>query len=227
MNEAERRLWFASNTDCCQYTLPIVGSNKNPPVGYEAKSGSGRCRCTGNGRGLNSCGELCCDNSPYTSTDPSSSYYFKKGGNGNIFNLCWQHIELNHYNEWWSDGRKGHIDQRKEIANLPIVGSNKNPPVGYEPKEGSGRCMCTGNGRGLNSCGELCCEHSPYTSTDPSSSRYFKKGGNGDFSNLCWQRKMDSTMYVSVHGHHKSCSSMGYEDIRSPVECTKAAKAVW
>merc|ERR1719461_869902 len=78
MNEAERRLWFASNTDCCQYTLPIVGSNKNPPVGYEAKSGSGRCRCTGNGRGLNSCGELCCDNSPYTSTDPSSSYYFKK-----------------------------------------------------------------------------------------------------------------------------------------------------
>jgi len=79
--------------DCstkCFDALPIVGSNSSPPMGYVAKSGSGPCLCSGNGIGLNSCGELCCASSPFTSTDPDDQYFYQNGGAADISNLCWQ-----------------------------------------------------------------------------------------------------------------------------------------
>merc|ERR1711871_328574 len=70
-------------------TLPS-GSNKNPPMGYSAKAGSGPCRCRGSGYGLDSCGELCCAHSPYTDPDPNGKYYFGKGGTRTSANLCYE-----------------------------------------------------------------------------------------------------------------------------------------
>ena len=71
-------------------THPAVGSNALPPAGYRAKAGSGPCMCRGSGMGLDSCGELCCANSPFTATDPSSNDYFGKGGHRTDANLCWE-----------------------------------------------------------------------------------------------------------------------------------------
>jgi hypothetical protein len=71
-------------------THPVVGSNALPPAGYRAKAGSGPCMCRGGGRGLDSCGELCCANSPFTATDPSSGDYFGNGGHRTDANLCWE-----------------------------------------------------------------------------------------------------------------------------------------
>jgi len=72
------------------HVYPIVGSNADPPPGFIAKSGSGPCKCTGNGLGLNSCGNLCCADSPWTSTNPADQYYFANGGQKSLENLCWK-----------------------------------------------------------------------------------------------------------------------------------------
>lgn len=69
--------------------LPSVASNSDPPIGYRAKIGSGPCRCRGNGLGLDACGHLCCDQSPFTSTNPRDSLHYTRGGQGTIDNLCW------------------------------------------------------------------------------------------------------------------------------------------
>lgn len=69
--------------------LPYADSNAKPPEGYKAKSGSQACRCQGNKLGLDACGDLCCENSPYTSTDPTDELYFMNGGTKSAANLCW------------------------------------------------------------------------------------------------------------------------------------------
>ena len=74
-------------------SYPKVGPNALPPAGYKAKSGSGPCKCRGSGTGLDSCGKLCCANSPWSATDPSSSYYFAKhpfASRRTAANLCWE-----------------------------------------------------------------------------------------------------------------------------------------
>ena len=71
-------------------SIANLKENSPPPRGYKAKPGSGACRCRGSGYGIDSCGTLCCAASPYTSTDPSSKYYYKKGGSRGIANLCFE-----------------------------------------------------------------------------------------------------------------------------------------
>uniref|UniRef100_A0A7S1IMM1 MACPF domain-containing protein n=1 Tax=Eutreptiella gymnastica TaxID=73025 RepID=A0A7S1IMM1_9EUGL len=65
------------------------GSNKSPPPGWEAKTGSGACQCKGSGNGLESCGELCCAASPWTDPDPNGEYYYKKGGK-TLEDMCYK-----------------------------------------------------------------------------------------------------------------------------------------
>jgi hypothetical protein len=88
----------SSSAHCFDGTLPIVESNRNPPPGYVAKPGSGPCQCGGSGFGLKSCGELCCEHSPYTSTNPDSEYYYERGSSsrstGTAVNLCWTPLEV-------------------------------------------------------------------------------------------------------------------------------------
>jgi len=141
-------------------------ANSMPPLGYSAKPGSGPCGCSHNAIGLYSCGDLCCTNSPYTSTDPSHQYYYKNGGTKSLDNLCFEDTSL-------------------DSLKLP---SNSNPPPGYKAKDGSGTCTCNGNGGGLASCGDLCCTNSPYTSTDPSNQHYYKNGGTSSMKNLCFEK---------------------------------------
>ncbi len=74
------------------YTLPQLRENSAPPTGYKAKPGSGPCECRGSGYGRDSCGTLCCDASPYTSTIPGNKYYYKNGGNRTTDNLCYEKI---------------------------------------------------------------------------------------------------------------------------------------
>jgi len=51
-----------------------VCSNRWPPAGYYCPGGCGKCKCTGNGHGFNSCGRLCCSHSP-TPRDGSNPCY--------------------------------------------------------------------------------------------------------------------------------------------------------
>lgn len=74
----------------------------------------------------------------------------------------------------------------KPISELRL-GSNSNPPYGYKAKGGSGDCKCTGNGVGINSCGDLCCESSPNNSLiEEDGIQYY----DGDESKLCWERDL-------------------------------------
>ncbi|MDA0713001.1 MAG: hypothetical protein O2897_03330, partial [bacterium] len=66
--------------------LPLLKSNAAAPLCWKAKPDSGPCRCTGEGKGLDSCGALCCAASPYTSTIPTDSNYY----GGNPSNLCFE-----------------------------------------------------------------------------------------------------------------------------------------
>ena len=75
---------------------------------------------------------------------------------------------------------------QKRVA-IPKLGSNSAAPPGYLPKKGAGKCQCRNSGRGLDSCGELCCFHSPYTASDPNDKFYY---GNKDPNN--WQRHKDN-----------------------------------
>merc|ERR1712205_256237 len=88
-------------------------------------------------------------------------------------------------------GRHNRRRRATSTYNRLPAGSNKNPPAGYMPKPGSGKCRCRGSGHGLDSCGELCCAASPYT--DPSTStsvKYsYKNGGRRSTSNFCYQRR--------------------------------------
>ena len=68
----------------------IHSSNTDPPPGFTAKQGSGPCQCTRTGWGLDSCGALCCANSPFTSTDPTDDNYYGNGGYRTVENLCWE-----------------------------------------------------------------------------------------------------------------------------------------
>ena len=70
--------------------LPHAKSNSDPPDGFKAKAGSGPCKCQGSGIGLDSCGSLCCADSPYTSTDPTDKDYFMNGGQKSKANVCWE-----------------------------------------------------------------------------------------------------------------------------------------
>jgi hypothetical protein len=72
-----------------QDELPHLTANRFAPPGYVAKPESGACGCKDDGLGLNACGELCCENSPYTSTDPKDPSYYMNGGTRSIDNLCW------------------------------------------------------------------------------------------------------------------------------------------
>ena len=74
------------------FPLPQLRENSAPPTGYKAKPGSGPCECRGSGYGRDSCGTLCCDASPYTSTIPGNKYFYRNGGNRNIDNLCYEKI---------------------------------------------------------------------------------------------------------------------------------------
>merc|ERR1719461_1355819 len=130
MNEAERRLWFASNTDCCQYDcfkngIKYLGND----VGRAEKTSS-VAHC-----------QLKCRN------DAQCKFFSYQNGWCNM----------------------------KSSGSSPVVQA------------------------GVISGPKVC--------------------------DLAHRR--DNTIYVSVHGHHKSCSSMGYEDILSAAECTKAAIALW
>ena len=70
--------------------LPFLTNNRFAPTGYKAKADSGPCQCKDEGFGLDSCGELCCENSPYTATDPQDPFYYMNGGTRSTKNLCWE-----------------------------------------------------------------------------------------------------------------------------------------
>merc|ERR1712167_450322 len=198
-----------STSNFCYQRRPAMtrGSNQAPPAGYKAKRGSGKCRCRGSGFGLDSCGTLCCAASPFTAPNSDSIHYYKKGGRRSTSNFCYEPINYSGEElEELEDSRKdaeedvqtestwGRHNRRRRATStynrLP-AGSNKKPPAGYMPKRGSGKCRCRGSGRGLDSCGSLCCAASPYT--DPSTStsvRYsYKNGGRRSTSNFCYQRR--------------------------------------
>ena len=63
---------------------PQVRQNALPPnhLGHRfvAKVDSAPCQCAGSGWGVHSCGDLCCESSPYTSTDPDNQYYYLSNG---------------------------------------------------------------------------------------------------------------------------------------------------
>ena len=59
-------------------------------------------------------------------------------------------------------------------------------------------CVCRGSGYGLDSCGELCCAHSPYTDPDPNGKYYFGKGGTRTSANLCYEN-------IPCEGAHFQC----------------------
>merc|ERR1711990_954331 len=50
-----------------------------------------------------------------------------------------------------------HLRRRRATStyNRLPAGSNKNPPAGYMPKRGSGKCRCRGSGHGLDPCAAL------------------------------------------------------------------------
>ena len=69
---------------------------------------------------------------------------------------------------WWkmvSTDMEGKMKETRHIA-VP-KGPNTAAPDGFQEKDGSGRCKCRGNGKGLNSCGGLCCAASPFTAFEP------------------------------------------------------------
>ena len=83
--------WDADGKQCIRRVFDIselrLGSNSNPPYGYKAKEGSDECKCEGNGYGLNSCGDLCCGNSPYNSLrEEDKNHYY----GGDESKLCWE-----------------------------------------------------------------------------------------------------------------------------------------
>jgi hypothetical protein len=51
-----------------------LGSNSAPPPGYQRTSTAGDCKCRRSGFGLDSCGDTCCEFSPFTSEDPNGLY---------------------------------------------------------------------------------------------------------------------------------------------------------
>ena len=71
-------------------------------------------------------------------------------------------------------------------------GENKSPPLGYVAKIGSGPCLCTGSGVGLDSCGELCCAASPYTDPDPNGKHYYGNDGK-TMADMCYEKAADQT----------------------------------
>ena len=137
------------------------GPNKAPPAGYKPIAGSGKCMCRGGGNGLDSCGTLCCDASPYTDPDPSGQYYVGTRGG-----MCYEPCDGSEggFDQWWKDPCLG----------LPY-GPNNAAPAGYKAIAGAGTCNCRGSGNGLDSCGTLCCAASPYTDPDPSGTYYAGK----------------------------------------------------
>ena len=86
--------------------LLMSGPNKKPPPGYVAKPSSGPCRCRGAKTGLDSCGELCCDNSPFTDVNPTGRYYFKNGGTQTKENLCFELASANWENNSSGSGQE-------------------------------------------------------------------------------------------------------------------------
>ena len=79
------------------------------------------------------------------------------------------------------------IVKDSEALPLPLLSKNRFPPPGYVAKDDSGPCECKDEGFGLDSCGELCCENSPYTSTDPKDPTYYMHGGTRSHDLLCWK----------------------------------------
>ena len=89
---------------------------------------------------------------------------------------------------WWkmvSTDMEGKMKETRHIA-VP-KGPNTAAPDGFQEKDGSGRCKCRGNGKGLNSCGGLCCAASPFTALNPTSKYYYAKGGSKSLANLCYE----------------------------------------
>ena len=85
------------------------------------------------------------------------------------------------------------IVQESEIMPLPLLSKNRFPPPGSVAKDDAGPCECKDEGFGLDSCGELCCENSPYTSTDPKDPAYYMNGGTRSLDNLCWKATENSS----------------------------------
>tara|TARA_B100000676_G_C18087957_1_gene856759 strand:- start:1504 stop:4320 length:2817 start_codon:yes stop_codon:yes gene_type:complete len=103
----------------------------------------------------------------------------------------------NHHPEW----NKPYIIRRLPIPHgLPRLPANSAAPPGYKAIPGSGPCMCRWTHIGLDACGDLCCNASPWTATDPKATGNKLYDRNHFFANTAVRRKLFNGVDFNLDG---------------------------